>query len=804
MLKHYINIAIRNLLKYKQQSLISIIGLAIGVTCFAFCSYTLRVSMNWDRNIKDIDRICILYSQSETGPKECYDNYAADALAKDFPEIESTVSYSEIGGYTNKLCEVKTSDSIVNYYHETFMFTNYNFLDFFQIRVVNGDPKVFSQMPDAILLTEKTAYKLFGTIDVIGKSFTDINDFDNKKETFTIQGVIENFPKQSSLERFSGIELNTTNDDICNPNSPMHYQGFCTYVKLKEGVNIKQLNEKLKSYILKYPRWKNEIAELKVQLHPFSKREDLYPKGKYENMSTFFFVIGLLVLLTALFNYVIFIIGRIANRIKECGIRQVNGASGTSLFKLIFTEAAMAFITACLLSYIIAELVMPYINSFDLYFSLDPAYIFWLLVQYSLIGLVGIATICLLVTYKIRKISVIQSLSGNRAIRQNSFLRNSFISVQLIICFLFLGTTWFVKEQSNLMEYQLTNGLSETDKASIFEVSLNGDKFFPVRQEILSKLEQNPQVETISRNGMGFSGAWHLREGKFTWEGISEHEAKATLGHMYTDANYFDLMNLKAINGRLYTLTEVDKAVVNESLAKSLSRNPIGMQISVNYWGKGMTTYLVVGVVPDIINNLYEMNTRPVLPSIYMPFPENNINMSCIVKVKPGHRKEFPDMMKSTLYRYVNPATTIYIHSIKENVAGRLNYEQNIFRMTSIFSVICILISLLGIYASVTLSTEKRKKEVAIRKINGATPGIILSIFYKSSLIQLAVSATIAFPLLGLLLNKWLQNYTNHISISIFPFIILFLLMAIIVALTIIWQLWRIARINPAEVIKSE
>ena len=133
MLKHYLTIAIRNLLKNKHQSLISIVGLAVGVTCFAFCSYALRVSLNWDKNIKDIERICILYSQSETGPKECYENYAADALAKDFPEIESTVSYSQMGGYTDKLCEVKTTDSIVNYFQETFLFANDNFLDFFHI-----------------------------------------------------------------------------------------------------------------------------------------------------------------------------------------------------------------------------------------------------------------------------------------------------------------------------------------------------------------------------------------------------------------------------------------------------------------------------------------------------------------------------------------------------------------------------------------------------------------------------------------------------------------------------------------------
>ena len=217
-----------------------------------------------------------------------------------------------------------------------------------------------------------------------------------------------------------------------------------------------------------------------------------------------------------------------------------------------------------------------------------------------------------------------------------------------------------------------------------------------------------------------------------------------------------------------------------------------------------MINYQIVGVIPDIINNQFKLNSEPVIPCIYMPFPENSVNFSCIVKIKPEYRKEFPDMIKTELLKHVNPATPIYINSMKEHSASYLDYEQNLFRITSLFSIICVLISLLGIYASVTLSTERRKKEVAIRKINGATPTVILFIFAKSNLVQLVVSAVIAFPVLTLLLNKWLQNYSTHITISILPFIILFFLMAVIVAITIIWQLWRIARINPAEVIKSE
>lgn len=804
MLQHYILIAIRNLLKYKQQSLISIIGLAVGVTCFAFCSYSLRVSMNWDRDIKDIDRIYLLYSQSEKGPEVCDENYASEALTKDFPEIESFVSYSDLGPYSNKLCEIISEDSTVHYFPEIFPFADSCFLDFFQLRLINGDRKKIAQTPGAILLTEKTAYKLFGTIDVVGKTFIHIDDFEDKKELFTIQGVIENFPKQSSLERFSGLELNTTNSRIGDPESYLHYEGFNTFIKLKKGVDPKLVNEKLKSYTLKFPRKNNQTGELNVQIYPLAKRADLYKKGNYDDPKDLFFIIGLLVLLTALFNYVIFIIGRITTRIKECGIRQVNGSSRFSLFMLLFTEASIAFIIASFLSFMISELIIPYTNSISLYFSLDPLYIQVLLIQYSLLGLVGIALICLLVIYKISKISVRQCLFSTQTLRQNNLWRNLFISIQLVICFLFMGATWFVKQQSDLIEYRLTNGLSETDKTSIFEVSLNGDKLTSARQDIMRKLQQNPFVETISRNGMGLSGAWYLGVGRFTWEGLDEQKSQISLGHIYTDANYFDLINTKAKEGRLYTMDETNKAVINESFARLLSSNPTGMEIGVDYWQKGMVNYQIVGIIPDVINNPFNLNTKPIIPCIYMPYPEEHINLTCIVKVKPQYRKEFPNMMKAELLKYVNQATPVYINSMKEHSSFYLDYEQNLFQMTFIFSIICVLISLLGIYASVVLSTERRKKEVAIRKINGATSVVILSLFAKSNLIQLIISAIIAFPILILFLNKWLENYSTRITISILPFILLFLLIAIIVAFTIIWQLWRIARINPAEVIKSE
>lgn len=803
MILHYLVISFRNLAKNKVQSAISIIGLAVGFTCFAFCSYALREYLDWNKNMKDADRICFIYSESEEERKVCSNKYASETLAKDFAEIESHTAYSRIRPYTRKLCEVKNAEGDINYFQEEFIFADSSFLDFFDVRLLTGDRKEIFQNPAALLLTEKTALKLFGTLHVAGKTFMDINDFDNKQELCTVRGVITNFPEHSALSDASGIELNTTNPSISDPKSFMYYDAFSPYVKIRENTDLRQLNEKLKNYTLKCNTANNETTELKAQLKPIREFSSFVSNGENKKAPLALLTIGLLVLLTALVNYVLFIFGRILNRIRECGIRKVSGAGKHSLFILFFTEASMAFITACCLSLIMAELIIPYINSIQQFFTLDKTFLFVLLVQYSLAGIGCIAILCLLVTQRLSRVSVTQSVYSDKVVRRSGIFRNLFLCSQLVICFIFMGGTWFVRQQSMLLESRLTAGLSEQDKACIYEVSLNGDKLELAREDILRKLSENPNIELISRNGMSLFGAWHLGAGYFTWDGISEDATKTKLGVMYTDGNYADLIRTKPSRGRFFTQKENDKAVVNESFARLLSGNPLGQRVGVKNRTE-MIYYVITGILPDLVNNQNEMSKTMVIPCIYLPYPEDHINLNCIVRVRPGYSKTFPDEMKAELHKYVNPATPVHVYNLNETSSFYLNDERNLYKMTSVFSIICVLISMLGIYASVAIATEKRKREVAIRKINGATPKTILWIFGKSNLSLLLISTAIAFPLLILLLNRWLENYSTQIPVSIIPFILLFLLMGTVVTLTVIWQIIRVARTNPAEVIKSE
>ncbi|MDR3308951.1 MAG: ABC transporter permease [Tannerella sp.] len=808
MIRHYFTVALRNLQKYKTQTFISLIGLAAGFICFAYCSYGLHYKMDWHTDMKDFERICFLYYPDEKAQNRhgvSYDRNVVEALAKTYPEVESHVAYIAVMPKIGKTCEIQQPNGSVNYFKEMFVFADAQFIDFFDIQFLEGSMNDLVKFEKGILLTEKTALKMFGTRDVIGKTFHNADDFTIDNEIYTIRGVIRDFPERSNLSSFGGIDYNTTLTD------EMGYGSYNTYVKLNKGTDLKKLNQKLnnrlrynyQSLSLTTGTWQTNVNEIKVQLKPISEYYEFIKSDEEIQNARIFFVVGFLVLLTALLNYIIFISGRVLTRIRECGVRKVAGSDKYNLFLLFFSEALAVYLLACLAGFFILELSLPLFKNISMFSDMDLDYLTKLFLQYGIIGLAVIALLCLAITYRLIRIPIIQSISGGIVLRQNNFIRNTFLFVQFFICFLFIGGSWFIHRQSKLMQSFISSGLSEDDQVRTFYISLSGDKFKPVRSAILSGLKQNPKIEAISRNGMGFFNAWEIGKERFTWNDISEAEHNTKIVHIVTDSYYTYFMKTKTKSGRFFEEGETDKMVVNESFAKLVNRNPTGMEIGVNYWGNVMQYYQVVGVLPDMANYLYDFKKMPVYPCLYLPYPDGYHNLSCYVKVIPGYENIFSQDMEKELRKYVNSAYDIYIQSLKESTTSIASDEQDMFKMTTVFSSISIIITLLGMYASVMLATEKRHKEVTIRKIYGATPLIIIMMFCKNIYLLLGASACAAFPVVIYLLNGWLSDYAIRINIGLLPFIILFLLMASLVTAITIGQIISIARTNPAEAIKD-
>jgi len=797
MLKHYLTVSFRNLWKNRGQTAISIIGLAVALVVFTFCAFQWRHNMSYNRNYHDSERLFGILNEVNGEMRRNYRRLTAETLAKQFPEIEVHTAYYIMGPAAYKLCEVSDGEKLNYFEQKFFVWGDSSFFNFYGLKILAGS---ITGAPHSIIITESAAKLFYGTTDVTGRTFTDINDFHNSKTVYTIAGVMEDFPDNTWLKTCSGVELNRP-ETLAPSHNIYYYDGYEPRIKLKKGVDWKAFNRKLQAQTIKYQYGTDKFAEDRLSIAPITD-VGVWMGKQSVTMALIMMMTGLLVLLIAFLNYVIFIFGRILTRLKECGIRKITGSLQGGLFTLFFVESLIACIGAGALSLLIAKSAFGLMK--DTMHGLEQSMFLGFQLQY-IVALMGVvALLCFFATYRLIRIPVIQSVQRLVIFQRNSPLRNIFIGFQIVICLLFIGGAWFLYRQSAFLEKNLSAGLSETEKQSIFNVHLSGENYLPVREHIISFMEQNPKVEIVNRNGMGLIGAWQLGKGRFEWDGMTEQQGASQMANMLTDANYAEMLNVRMKAGRFYTKDEPDKAVVNEAFEKIYGSNPVGQEIRVNYWD-GMKTFLIVGVMNDIVNNSNMFRQDGVvLPCIYLPYPEGHANLSCYVKVSPDYRSEFPKVMKAELEKYVSAGGQVRVPSLAERIDSAASESRTTTQLTGVFSLISILITLSGMFASVALTTEKRRKEVAIRKINGATSGMIVWLFCRNYCYLLVVSALVAFPLLYLLITNWLTRYKEHIALEVCSFVGLFLVMAAFIGCVISGQVLRMSRIKPAEALKAE
>lgn len=794
MIRHYLKMALRNLQRYRLQTVICIVGLSVGFVCFTLCSYTFRISLNWNKGLMDSERLYRIQTEEKEQLSVNSDRLLSEALLRELPEVESQVAISLMMPYIRKNCEITTPGNAINYHEENFVIARIDALDFFGIELLAGDPGEIAGNSGSLLLTESAARKLFGTTDVVGKSFVDIDDFHDTRTTCYIRGVIRDFPKQTFLSDYSGMEIN--HPQLEDPGNWLYYNAFNTYVKLRKGTDMKGVNNKLAALTIKYDH-SGETKEAKVCLLPETERR----KEVWEE-SRLYFLIGSCVLLIAILNFLLFTFGRLLNRIRESALRKVCGSGRAELFSLFSTEAVVSYTLSCLFGLLIIRLFFPILSVTGAYYGTpDFAFVYICFGQYFLSGILLILLVSWVATRRLIRLPIIGSINENVFGRSHNGLRNLFITIQIAVCLLFLGGSWFLYSQGRFMESRLNGKLDEEEQKSTYLVHMSGDRLDPVRGQIFSFLRQKPGVVDFSRNGMDLFAAWRLGNGYFSWEGITGDQQNQKMSYIITDANFPAFVNTEPLEGRFFTREEEDKAVVNESFVRLYGRNPIGDVIRIS---RQQTPYLIVGVFPDITTNQYQPREGFTDPCIYIPYPDGYMNLSLYVKVLPSYRDAFPVEMEAELRKYLSPVSKVHVRNLKENAGYIMEEENNFFTLISVFTLICVLITLLGMYASIILATEKRRREVAVRKIHGASVARIIRMFCTDYLILLLVAASIAFPLLHYLVVRKMEEYAEHISVGPLPFILLFVFMLLFITLISIWNIISLSRVNPAEAMKRD
>ena len=788
MITHDLKVAIRNLLKYKVQTGISMLGLAAGFVCFVLSAFWIHYERTYDQFRKDADRLYLV--RVNDGFAEGRITWRVPVplgayLQEHFPEIES------FAPFTTYEYRVKVEG---RYEKAILSSADSAWVQMMDVQLVDGNRNFMQQRSKEVAITEETARAWFGSENPLGKEL-EIRTGDKR----TIGAVVRvnnrhtNFPITLMGARNGRTWWNQT---------------WMMLVKVEEGTDIPALEAKISEnlpYELIHP---NEVRNTGIERLYLTPLTELRYAKDFRNQSeggitfryiVYFSVTGLLVILCALMNYLTLFINRMQVRKREMKLRLVHGASIQSLVRLLGLEFLLLLIGSFLIGMLGMEILFPAFLELtgtdagrtSLY---GEALLFLILISVLLLG------VAIGVIYGIQRRQLQGSGNGESERRFRTWIRKGSIVFQLFICMLFMtGTQWMNRQLDYLRQHDLGMelhnrgyfALDRTENTSPFVEKL---KQLPMITEVLPA-DYRPLVSDIGATVGQI----------YQWEGLEQKlDVPMPINLFVGDETLARFYGLTLLAGEwLNEFSGYGEIVINESLARRMGYTP------EEAIGKHLITILqtpnqvIKGVVKDfqykapteqmpntgfIIGD--EMGLMLWKNGILFRFKEGTWD-ACRTAIEQLCRKEAPDK-------------EITLVNEEESYNKYLQSEAMLARLLAFASLVCMLVAIFGIYSLVTLTCEQRRKEIAIRKVNGATVRNILSLFYREYIVLLLLAALPAFPLAYILVKHWIETYTRQMPIPIAPALGVFLVLLLVVGLSISWRVWRAAHENPAEVIKRE
>ncbi|MBD9167377.1 MAG: ABC transporter permease [Parabacteroides johnsonii] len=785
MLKHYLKIAIRQIGKNKVQYLLSIIGIAIGLLCFSMTSYYIRRFNNQFSAWPNSGRMANVYVKStKNGYEHPYvpGKVVQELMGNPITGInKATYSY----GYERANITICKENQEEIPFQCSFQNITEDFPAIFGVQTTKGQTPALK--PGEVWISESSAKKIFGKENPVGKTlyFSRADNDTSAIKYSTISAVIKDLP-DGAREKSDLYFLETASIQ-----PEREYRDLV--VLLDKAVLSKEINQRLRRQIPAFG--KNNDCYLTVRTF----KEEMY---KPDNLSATFFVplIGSLILIAAMINFLKFCIQSFYNRTRELSLRKCLGSDSKGLFGLLFSEIAILFILSALASLALIEWVIPvyyqYMASKELInenmFIHTPTLICQEM-EYLSFLLILCALIAAWAVFRIKYITLTEGVKGVK--RQRHGVRNFMLGVQLFICFLFIGGAIGLGNIHLLTEDKRNNTLTDEECARIWKMELWEPQVQGHEEEIVSRIRTLAGVEDI------------LLETPGKYLDYKNKLGEEVHGLQYlASKNYPNFMKLP-VEGRMPQASNeiaVSRSLIWE-LEKDGEKNPTSVQL-------GDQTYQITGIYEQLPFEPVYTKEQTAKVNQYLRFsfitvPEkanySTAYIKCVAGQEQNIRKEILRIVHSRL-----PASIPFLLTTKQEERFRLNGESELIsNLFTLLSVISVIITVLGIYSAITLDTVSRQKEVAIRKINGAGPKVIALLFGKLYIRLLLISAVpslaIVYTFLRILTKEkitiapeWLNNPFMWLGIIF--------LTASIVFVTVAYRIWLISRLNPAETIKTE
>ncbi len=815
MIRNYIKIAWRNVLKYKMYSAIKIGGFAFSIAACILIALFINNELSFDRDYPDDERIYRIIGvgndQGVTIKGTSFPAPMTRAIMEDFPEVESAGRLMPnslfYGAGSNQLMTSTSNESV---YEEGFTYFDQELLDILQVPMIYGNRERALVEPMSIVISEKKAQKYFPDQNPVGQIVYLNND---KTKPYTIKGVMADFPATSHLYAYdflltiSGVIFYNGEQDNWGPSN------YVSYVKLRHGTNYKEFEKKLTTQIVGKYLVPNAISSGNMGAAGFYKSASLLlqpiqdihllsydiqdydtdKRGDIRFVWLFGGIVGF-ILLIACINFVNLSTAKSANRAKEVGLRKVIGSHRSALITQFLTESMLYSFLSFILGVLIAWLALPLFNSLSgklLSFPWSNGVFFIAIFGSSL--LIGLLA-GLYPAFYLSGFKPIQVLKGQVSRgSKNPVLRSGLVVFQFTTSIILIIGTLIINSQ---MKFILNKKIGyDKDQVMVIQgTSTLGEKITTFKEE----LQQLPQVASVSVGDylpVRISGV--KRNGNPFWKAGKSKEDAAVSGQMWeTDVDFVKTLGMELVEGRGFSrelATDSQAVIINEAMVKSLNlKKPIGARITN---GQNFT---VIGVVKDFNFESLKGNIIPLCMTLS--------NSPSMVSVKINAANGMASAIKeiSALWKELSPTQAIRFSFLDESYASMYEGVQRMGYIFSCFAVLAIVIACLGLFGLAAFTTEQRAKEMGIRKVLGASVNSIVQLLSKDFVKLVLISILIASPIAWWVMNKWLQDFAYRIDIEWWMFALSGLMALVIALLTVSFQAVKAAVANPVDSLRDE
>ncbi len=798
MLRNYLLTAIRNLRRNKIYSLINMSGLSLGLAAAILILLYVKDELSYDRFHNDLPQIYRIYSESINEETQELRKSAITGL---FQGPRFTAKVPEIKSFSrfqNNNVDLKKGTEITS---QEIYFVDSSFLEIFSFPLIQGSAHTALKNRRSAVLSEKMAISHFGTTDAIGKTLL-IKEESGGFEPYTVTAITKNCPENSSIKFNVLLPLQVSPEDAANDENWFNFF-LNTFVVLHPDANKALVEKKIQEVFDQEsgPIMKELSARFNVKLattyglQPFSDIHLSKDLGATNGLSgasnpVYSYIltgIALFILIIACINFVNLTVARSVKRAKEIGIRKVVGSSRSQLIFQFLGESVVISLISFLLALVISQSLLGFFNQLSNK-ALSLSYLIDLKLIAAFIGLFLITSL-LAGFYPALVLSgydPVKTLYNRFALAGKNYLQKSLVIIQFALAsFLIIGTLTIYSQFQYLTSFNTGYDNSNMVLVNNWRMTHNETNLFR------NKLKEHPGIEDVTfKNG----GSWGTRA---RVNGNKEIQfAYETVG-----ANYLPLLKIKLKDGRNFSpdlpTDSTNAVLINETFAREAGwTDPIGKE--VDFWYRDMKL-TVVGVVNDYH---YEGLHQKIGPQLFTMLPSNLYGLS-LIKIKPGAATSSLAHIEKS-FKAVFPLNP-YSYQFMDELNLQQYESEDRWKKIMLFSAaITIFISCIGLFGLAVLSTEKRTREIGIRKVLGASVQHVATLLSRDFLLLVAISLLISLPLAWIAANRWLENYPYRIELKMGLFAIGAVLVLGIALLTVSFQSVKAALQNPVRSLKVD